>query len=796
MKTFLITLFIIRICLTATYAQMPTREISPNLLKENWTAYWIAPPKVSLKEYGVFHFRKTITLAEKPQKFIVHVSADNRYRLFVNGKSVCVGAARGDILNWNFETIDIASELVAGKNVIAALVWNMGEYLPGAQITKKTAFILQGNSEKEKAVNTNDSWKVTQNEAYSPLYDLAKLQTFMSVGAGDEVRGAQYVWNWQGLDFKDENWTKPRQLEMGTPKGVGTGADWYLVPRTIPLMEEKQQRINKIARSEGATISDNFLKGTAVTIPPNTKATLLLDQTFLTNAYPQLLVSGGKGANVELTYAEALFDKKDSKGNRNEINEKSIKGQYDIFYFEGGENRLYSTLWFRTYRYMEMKIETKENALIINDLYGVFTGYPFEEKASFTSNDNSLKDIWNVGWRTARLCALETYVDCPYYEQLQYVGDTRIQALISLYVAGDDRLMRKAIIDFDNSRIPEGLTQSRYPSSTQQIIPTFSLFWTNMVYDYFMHRKDDEFVKAQLQGMENVLAWYEKHLDNQKNMLSGMEWWNFVDWAREWPWVTEKNIGGEPQGSHEGNSSIITFQYAYSLNLAAKVFDYYGKTTQANHYKQLAQKIAKSTFALCLDKNKGIIGDTPDKQQFSQHAIIMGILSEGIPAEQRKSFMDKVLQDKSLIQGTFYFRFYLTQALKKSEMSELYYSNLTPWREMLSMGLTTFAENPEPTRSDCHAWSSSPNYDFLATICGIMPSKAGFESVLIQPALGELQNVEAKMPHPQGEISIKLSRKGAGVEGEVSLPTLLTGKFVWKGKEMSLKGGKNTVKME
>ncbi len=790
---FLICLFTINRALTVQ-AQMPTGEISPNLLKEPWPAHWVAPPQVSLKEYGVFHFRKTFDLGEKPDKFIVHVSADNRYRLFVNGKSVSIGPARGDLHNWNFETLNLAPELVAGKNVISALVWNMGEHVPWSQITNKTAFILQGNSAKESLVNTDDSWKATQNKAYGPLYDPTKMETFIVVGPGDEVMGEQYLWNWQGIDFEDENWAKVRQLERGTPRGVGTGAEWYLVPRTIPVMEEKPERISKVVRNEGAIISANFLKGIAVTIPPHTKAILLLDQSFLTNAYPQLLVSGGKNANIQLTYAEALFDKNGLKGNRNEIGGKTIKGQYDVFHLEGGQNRLYSTLWFRTYRYLQMAIETRENALTINDFHGVFTGYPFEEKAVFTSNDQSLKNIWQTGWRTARLCAAETYFDCPYYEQLQYVGDTRIQALISLYVAGDDRLVRKAITDFDKSSTYEGLTQSRYPSSVQQIIPPFSLFWTNMVYDYFMHRQDDEFVKSQLQGVEKVLNWYEKHLDPQKNMLGGMEWWNFVDWAREWPWDSKKNIGGEPQGTHDSHSSILTFQYAYSLNLAAQVFDYYGKTAQANHYRQLGQKIAKSAFELCVDKSKGIIGDTPDKQQFSQHAIIMGVLSEGIPTEQRKAFMDKVLNDKSLIQATFYFRFYLTQALKKAGLNELYYANLTPWRNMLSMGLTTFAENPEPTRSDCHAWSSSPNYDFLATICGIMPAKAGFVSVLVQPALGELQQVTGKMPHPQGEISVAFTRKGKnGLTGEITLPANVTGKFIWNGKVIDLKSGKSLI---
>jgi hypothetical protein len=791
MKNLCLFLFFIY-SLSNIYAQ--NIEINPALLKDDWEARWIAPANASLKDYGVFHFRKTFSLSEKPQKFVIHLSGDNRYRFFVNGKSVATGPARGDLQNWQFETLDIAKELVAGKNVLAAVVWNFGDYLPWAQITNKTALIVQGNAEKEQIVNTNDSWKVVRNEAYSPLHDLGKLRTFIVVGCGDEVKGEKYLWNWEKPEFNDENWTKPRLLEYGMPRGVGTGADWHLVPRTIPLMEEKQERIAKIARSEGGDISDNFLKGNAVTIPANSKITLLLDQSHLTNAYPQLLVSGGKGAKVNLIYAEALFDKNDQKGNRNDIKDKTIKGNEDLFHIEGGENRLYSTLWFRTYRYIQMEITTQSNPLTIKDFYGIFMGYPFQENASFSSNDNSLKDIWKVGWRTARLCAAETYFDCPYYEQLQYVGDTRIQSLISLYVSGDDRLMRKAITDFDKSRTYEGLTQSRYPSSVQQIIPTFSLFWTNMVYDYFMHRKDDEFVKSQLQGIENVLAWYEKHLDKDKNMLGGMTWWNFVDWAKEWPWDGGRNIGGEPDGVHNGNSSVITFQYAYSLNLAAQVFEYYGKTSQASHYRQLAQKIAKSTFELCLDKNKGIIGDTPEKERFSQHATIMGVLSDGIPANQHKVFMERVLNEKSLIQVTFYFRFYLTQALKKAGMNELYYSNLTPWRNMLAQGLTTFAENPEPTRSDCHAWSSSPNYDFLATICGIMPASAGFQTVLIQPALGELQSVEGKMPHPQGEITVKLTRKGSNrVIGEIILPPMLTGKFVWNGKEMALKGGKNIV---
>ncbi len=40
-------------------------------------------------------------------------------------------------------------------------------------------------------------------------------------------------------------------------------------------------------------------------------------------------------------------------------------------------------------------------------------------------------------------------MDCPYYEQLQYGGDTRIQGLVSMYMTGDGRLIKNAIEQLD-----------------------------------------------------------------------------------------------------------------------------------------------------------------------------------------------------------------------------------------------------------------------------------------------------------------------------------------------------------
>ena len=166
----------------------------------------------------------------------------------------------------------------------------------------------------------------------------------------------------------------------------------------------------------------------------------------------------------------------------------------------GLESREFMPLSWRTWRYLQIDVEARENPVSIEGLETWFSAFPFAEKGYFSSDDPSLKPIWDIGWRTARLDAHDTYMDTPYWERLQYVGDTRIQALVSYAVAGDDPSARQAIDAFNNSRLPDGLTQSRYPSSLVQMIPTFSLLWVGMVHDFWLYRNDPEFVRAQLGG--------------------------------------------------------------------------------------------------------------------------------------------------------------------------------------------------------------------------------------------------------------------------------------------------------
>lgn len=768
------------------------------LLNKPWSAQWITVPNTPAKEYGVYHFRKIIDLSGKPEKFIIHVSGDNRYKLFVNGSLVSLGPARSDFYRWNFETVDIAPFLQSGKNALAAVVWNYGAFMPVAQTSFQTGFILQGNGPAERVADTGKSWKSWQNKAYSPL--ATNLYTYFVVGPGDKIDYTKYPWGWEQQDYDDSQWATASAITPGLAEGlfVPWYGGWMLTPRTIPQMELSPQRLQRVRRTDNLTVPASFpQKKTTLTIPARTKATFILDQNHLTTAYPVVMVSGGKGASVTLSYAESLYLPEEgkqiseikNKGNRDRVEGKIFIGYKDAFTTDGGNNRTFNSLWWRTYRYMEVMVETQNEPLQLEDLYGLYTAYPFEVKARFEAGAPQLNKILEVGWRTAQLCAHETYMDTPYYEQLQYVGDTRIQALISLYNSGDDRLMRNAITQIRNSSSLDGITMSRYPTNLPQHIPPFSLLWIGMVNDYWKYRGDSSFVKSMLPVTRTVLHFFNEKR-NKDGLLGRVPYWNFTDWADDKAWKA-----GVPPMANGVNSSPLNLQLLLAYQAAEPLERTLGMNEYAGQYNQHINKLKQEIKNVYWDETKGLFADTPEKNMFSQHANALAVLTGVVEGEQAKQLMEKVLTDKSLIQCTIYFKYYLHQAVAKAGLGDRYVDLLDEWRNQLSRGLTTWAEQPEPTRSDCHAWGSSPNIELYRILLGIDSDAPAFSKVLIAPHLGNLKQASGSIPHPNGEIAVnyKVDKKGK-LTAEISLPEGVTGTFAWKGEKTDLKSGKQVLK--
>jgi alpha-L-rhamnosidase len=307
-----------------------------------------------------------------------------------------------------------------------------------------------------------------------------------------------------------------------------------------------------------------------------------------------------------------------------------------------------------------------------------------------------------------------------------------------------------------------------------------------MAHDYWMHRDDPEYVRALLPGVRSVIGWFERRVD-ETDLLGPITWWPYVDWAPEWP-------GGVPPQGRDGHSTLITLQYVYALERAAELEDALGMPVEAAHDRELAGSLRAAVRARAWDAERGLFRDAPDEAVFSQQTNIMAVLVDAVPEAKARAVMERVLTDTTLTQATYYFSFYLFAALGKAGMNDRYIERLQPWQGMLAMGLTTTPENPEPTRSDSHAWSAHPNYGLLATVLGVRPAEPGFRSVRVAPALGPLRRAGGVVPHPLGEIEVRLVRTGdEGLRAEVTLPKGLTGVLESGGQHVPLHAGPQQI---
>ena len=752
-------------------ASVLAAPVNQRLLSANWPAQWIAAPGAPPFDYGVYHFRRSFDLAERPAQFVVHISADNRYRLFVNGQFAAAGPAQSDLRNWRFETVNLSPLLKPGRNVIAAIVWNGGPGRPMAQISHRTGFILQGDGDAEKIVNTGKQWKTALNPAYSPLTwrdnDARLGYQYYVAGAMEKLDASRYPWGWEQPDFDDSPWAAAEPLDPGAPSGVESHQKWQLTPSPVPLLKESPRR---------------FARGvSALTVPAKTRTTVLLDQGMLTTGYPILVTSGGRGGLVRLVYSEALYSEKNVKGNRGETTGKRVVGVWDEFLPDGGIRRVYKPLWVRTWRFIEMQVETGEEPLVIEDARSDECAFPAERAARFASDRPMLTRIWDTGWRTLHLAAQDVFVSDLYWERIQYVGDTKLQALAWLAATGEESLYRQALEQFDASRAPFGLTQSRYPADLEQYTPLYSLVWVTMVHDFWRYRGDDEFLRRFLPGIGQVLAWFERQKTSD-GLIPPLFQLDFVDSNyRHERAIREKE--GRP------GMTIHSLFYVMALDQAADLFAHFGREWESKRYRQESAAVRAAVQRLCWDEQRQLFSDTPSKVFFSQQANILAVLSGA--ASSPSQLLDRVLSDKSLLPVQLYFRFYLGRALKLTGRGDAYVDNLGPWEAMVSNGMTTFGETDNNPRSECHPWSATPVYELLSTVAGIEPAEPGFRTVRIAPALGSLQRVEAAMPHPLGLIEVSLQRQGAnGLKAKVRLPAGLKGTFVWAGQTVPIDGTK------
>jgi len=505
-------------------------------------------------------------------------------------------------------------------------------------------------------------------------------------------------------------------------------------------------------------------------IPANDSREILLDAKQLTTAFVYLRTKGGRGSSISLLYSEA-FSKMDGNRRYKEVRSDTsgeLVGVTDIYRPAGGDDENYSPSWLRTFRFIRITITTGAEPLTLLPLEFIESRYPVENKISFEAVGQPwIKDVWKMSQRTLELCMHESYEDCPFYEQLQYTMDTRLQMLFTYIISGDSSMQLKAIHDFHTSILPKGIFQSPFPSNYPQVIPVFSLHWIFMLKDYYMETGDKSLLERYRPTMEAVLAWYKRKTGAQ-GLVEYLGYWDFADWTDAWD-----DINGMSRASLHGASTIQNLVYAFALDTGAFIMDVLELDSLSNNYRSERKHILEKVNSLCWSEEKGLYSDGPSYEEYSQHSQIWSVLNGIAVGEKAKMIMRTALSDKSLVSCSFVMQYYLFRALEKANMYAETENLWTLWKELLELDLSTIPEIPgKYTRSDCHAWGSLILHELPRKFLGVEPLTAGYEKILIRPIALYIGEISGEVPTPKGNVQVKWSIEDGRFTIEGNTPVL------------------------
>lgn len=691
-----------------------------------WPAHWIAPPG-SLVTPIVFAARCSFFIEAGHAPIRLHVSADERFELYLNGELFARGPERGDENNWFFQTYDL-TDLPPGEHWLTARVWAMGEHAPIAQRTEGPAFLLAAEGAWGEKLNTGAApWRMRRIEGVE-IRDQSHIGHDGFPGKKIRVNGQFFPFGFEQDHAESDAWGESRTLHPATTRyPIERHSMRSLRPAMLPDMlrqpvrgarcvfAEKLERDADLLKRPCAverndlelvrSVQSLFDGEASLHVEPDVRLRAVVDLGDYYCAYPSLITTGGAHAEIDLAWAESLYlgEKGHDKGDRDQVIGKIFRGYADAFAPEGGTNRAFSTLWWQAGRYVQLTIDSPQDRLIVQSLSLEETRYPLEVKRMPPTGDEKLKSAFALSRRALEMCLHETFMDCPYYEQLAYIGDTRLQALAMMSISDDDRPVRKAIELFDVSRIPAGLTHSRYPSRVLQVIPTFSMIWVGMVYDYMAIRGDETFIRARLPGVRAVMDACIACVKD--GLLRNPTGWNFVDWSAGFD-------GGEPKRGAEapsgpiGPNAPVNFTFILALRWWMELEARVGEPETAARAKRWYESTLAAADRAFWNEVRGAWAENLAQERYSEHAQALAILAGADQPRASRAIELLANPQPDVAAATIYFTHYVFEALKLHGRAEAIEKRLDLWRGLADVGLKCLPESPEPTRSDCHAWGA------------------------------------------------------------------------------------------
>ena len=678
---------------------------------------------------GLQHFhmyaRRAFRLSANVQSAELLISADDMYKLYINGEYVAQGPAPGYPGRYYVNRIDVLKYLRAGDNVLALDVYYQGlinrVWVSG---DLRQGFICDLRVDGKSLVRSDEHFHYVRSASRMPgeTYGYA-------TGFNEKYDSREEPEGWKNLGFDDFMWTSPSVCEQ---------PDYHFVEQETPVLATWMVEPEKVTR-DGAKITCDFGRE--------------LSGVLLVKA------AGAAGKRVFVRTGEEL----------NEDGSVRVDGRQNCRYEDewtlADGACAYEMYEYRGFRYVELEAE---DGVRLTDVRARAQGYPMDDAAcTLETDDENLKAVFELCRHTIRVGVQEGYLDCPTREKGEYSGDLAVTSLAQVYLSGDTRLLRKAIEDWlYSANLTPGLL-AVFPSAFQQRIADYSLLMPEVALRDYAHTGDKAFLRRTCDAAAALLKVFEAYAREDGLLEKVVEGWNLVDWPAnlrdEYDFPLTLPIG---EGCHNViNAFYIGAVRAYETMRKLLDEEFTPKSPA------LVDAFDRAFYRL----ETGLYADSETSAHSAVHSNILPLYF-GFVARDKRARVADYLVERGICIGV-YMAFFQLKALARAGRYDEVYRLLTgggehSWKNMLDEGATTLFEawgkEQKWNTSLCHPWASAPVSVLIEDILGITPDVARGEiwrshlpeSVrylrMVVPVAGQL----AVFTRENGQTTLILEQKG------------------------------------
>lgn len=649
--------------------------------------------KAELKNYHML-VRKKFNIPKMGEEFILNITGDDYYKLYINGRFVGQGPAPAYYFNYGYNCYDVKKYLREGENVIAVhvyyqglinRVWNSGDYRQG--------LIAQLSMDEEVILFTDETWKCRRALEFSGDATIGYETQFVeNIDSRLEEKG------WRELEYNDSEWENVF---------VNLSEDHKLVLQETPVLTVYEKKPKVVELIEEGHYFIDF--GEEIT------------GQFKAEAF------GEAGEVITILCGEELLE-----NSKNRV-------RYDMRC-----NCIYKELWtlsgrkdvlefydYKAFRYVE--VISPKCVILPESICAVVRHYPMkEESCVFHSSDKLLNSIWSICKNGVKYGAQEIFVDCPTREKGQYLGDATVTSRSHIYLSGDLRLTKKCLTDFALSTFICPGMMAVAPGSFMQEIADFSLQWPYQLLNYYMHSGDIEFLKEMYPVAEGILTYFKKYQREDGLLDYVVEKWNLVDWPEN---LRDNYDFPLTRPVSPGCHNVINAFFCGAVKTLNEI-----RTILGIDFKDEFEGLKEAYVNAFYDKKKKLFKDSVTSNHTSLHSNMLPLFWGLVPEGGNQAII-QLIREKRLNCGV-YNAYFLLKGLSNAGAYDLVYELLTSseehsWGNMVAEGATTcfeaWGKEQKWNTSLCHPWASAPISVLIEDIIGIKPLKPGWEELSFAP---------------------------------------------------------------